>query len=96
MKAIILNHPLVKHKLSILRDKGTGTKEFREIIGELSSFLCYEALRDAIKYSFSYLKELNAPLNRRNYEVAFKRYKNNNLFIEEDKRHKYLQYKLKK
>lgn len=47
MKAIILNHPLVKHKLSILRDKSTGTKEFREIIGELSSFLCYEALRDA-------------------------------------------------
>ena len=47
MKAIILNHPQVKHKLSILRDKGTGTKEFREIIGELSSFLCYEALRDA-------------------------------------------------
>ena len=47
MKAIILNHPLVKHKLSILRDKGTGTKEFREIIGELSSFLCYEALSDA-------------------------------------------------
>ena len=47
MKAIILNHPLVKHKLSILRDKGTGTKEFREIIGELSSFLCYEALRAA-------------------------------------------------
>ena len=47
MKAIILNHPLVKHKLSILRDKKTGTKEFREIISELSSFLCYEALRDA-------------------------------------------------
>ena len=47
MKAIILNHPLVKHKLSILTDKGTGTKEFREIRGELSSFLCYEALRDA-------------------------------------------------
>ncbi len=47
MKAIILNHPLVKHKLSILRDKKTGTKEFRELISELSSFLCYEALRDA-------------------------------------------------
>ena len=47
MKAIILNHPLVKHKLSILRDKGTGTKEFRELISEISSFLCYEALRDA-------------------------------------------------
>lgn len=47
MKAIILDHPLVKHKLSILRDKKTGTKEFRELISELSSFLCYEALRDA-------------------------------------------------
>ena len=47
MKAIILNHPLVAHKLSILRDKKTGTKEFRELISELSSFLCYEALRDA-------------------------------------------------
>ena len=47
MKAIILNHPLVTHKLSILRDKNTGTKEFRELVSEISSFLCYEALRDA-------------------------------------------------
>ncbi len=47
MKAIVLKHPLISHKLSILRDKNTGTKEFREIISELSSFLCYEALRDA-------------------------------------------------
>lgn len=47
MNAIILNHPLVKHKLSILRDKNTGTKEFRELISELSSLLCYEALKDA-------------------------------------------------
>ena len=42
-----LKHPLISHKLAILRDKNTGTKEFREIISELSSFLCYEALRDA-------------------------------------------------
>lgn len=42
-----LNHPLVSHKLAILRDKNTGTKEFREIIGELSTILCYEALKDA-------------------------------------------------
>lgn len=42
-----LNHPLVSHKLAILRDKNTGTKEFREIIGELSTLLCYEALKDA-------------------------------------------------
>lgn len=47
MGVIELNHPLVSHKLSILRDKNTGTKEFREIIGELSTILCYEALRDA-------------------------------------------------
>lgn len=47
MKAVILNHPLIKHKLSILRDKKTGTKEFREIIGELATFLCYEAMSDA-------------------------------------------------
>ncbi len=47
MGVIELNHPLVKHKLTILRDKNTGTKEFREIIGELSNILCYEAMKDA-------------------------------------------------
>lgn len=47
MALIELNHPLVKHKLTILRDKTTGTKEFREIISELSTFLCYEAMKDA-------------------------------------------------
>ena len=44
---IELNHPLVEHKLSILRDKKTSTKEFRELIKELSIFLCYEAMKDA-------------------------------------------------
>lgn len=47
MNVIELNHPLVSHKLSILRDKKTGTKEFREIISELSMMLCYEAFEDA-------------------------------------------------
>lgn len=47
MKTIILEHPLLKHKLSILRDKNTGTKEFREVAGEIASILCYEATRDA-------------------------------------------------
>jgi len=46
MKEIILNHPLVKHKISILRNKNTGKKEFRELIEELSMLLCYEALKD--------------------------------------------------
>ncbi len=47
MKAIELNHPLIKHKLAILRDKNTGTKEFRELIKEIGMFLCYEAMKDA-------------------------------------------------
>ncbi len=47
MEAKILNHPLIDNKLAILRDKKTGTKEFRELVGEISAFLCYEALKDA-------------------------------------------------
>ncbi|MBR3661245.1 MAG: uracil phosphoribosyltransferase [Bacilli bacterium] len=47
MKEIILNHPLIEHKISILRRKDTSTKEFRELISELAMFLCYEALKDA-------------------------------------------------
>ncbi len=42
-----LNHPLITHKLAILRDKRTGTKEFRELVSEISTFLCYEAMSDA-------------------------------------------------
>ncbi len=42
-----LNHPLITHKLAILRDKATNTKEFRELVKEISMFLCYEALREA-------------------------------------------------
>ena len=48
MKNVIeLNHPLVKHKLAILRNKNTGTKEFRELVSEISMMLCYEAMKDA-------------------------------------------------
>ncbi len=47
MEAIVLNNPLIQHKLSIIRNKKTGTKEFREIIGEVATFLCYEAMADA-------------------------------------------------
>lgn len=47
MNIIELKHPLVEHKLSILRSKKTGTKEFRELVSELSTMLCYEALKDA-------------------------------------------------
>ena len=42
----VLEHPLLQHKLSILRDKNTGVKEFREIVGEISALMCYEATRN--------------------------------------------------
>ena len=42
----IADHPLIQHKLSLLRDKNTGSKEFRELIAEVTMLLCYEATRD--------------------------------------------------
>jgi len=41
-----LKHPLIQHKLAILRDKDTSVKEFRELIGEIASLMCYEATRN--------------------------------------------------
>ncbi|MGN1118886.1 MAG: uracil phosphoribosyltransferase [Oscillospiraceae bacterium] len=43
---IVCDHPLVQHKISLLRDKNTGSKEFRELVNEISMFICYEATRD--------------------------------------------------
>lgn len=45
-KPVIFNHPLIQHKLSLARDKNTGTKEFRELISEIAMLMCYEATRD--------------------------------------------------
>lgn len=42
----VINHPLVQHKLTYLRDKNTGSKEFRELVEELAMLLTYEATRD--------------------------------------------------
>ncbi len=42
----VMDHPLVHHKLAILRDKSTGVKEFRELIGEIAGLMCYEATRN--------------------------------------------------
>ena len=42
----VLDHPLIQHKLSILRHKDTGVKEFRELIGEIAGLMCYEATRN--------------------------------------------------
>ena len=45
-KVLIYDHPLIQHKLSILRDERTGTKQFRELISEIAMLMCYEATRD--------------------------------------------------
>ena len=42
----VLEHPLIQHKLAILRNKDTGVKEFRELVSEISGLMCYEATRN--------------------------------------------------
>lgn len=42
----VFDHPLIQHKLSILRDSETSVKEFRELVSELAMLMCYEATRD--------------------------------------------------
>ena len=45
-KVHILEHPLLQHKLSILRDVNTGVKDFRQVVTEIATLMCYEATRD--------------------------------------------------
>ena len=45
-KVHVLEHPLIQHKLAILRNKKTSVKEFRELVGEISGLMCYEATRN--------------------------------------------------
>ena len=42
----VLDHPLLQHKLSILRDETTGVRDFREIVGEIATLMCYDATRN--------------------------------------------------
>jgi uracil phosphoribosyltransferase len=42
----VMDHPLIQHKLTILRDERTGTKQFRELVSEIAMLMCYEATRD--------------------------------------------------
>lgn len=45
-KPVIFDHPLIQHKVTIARDINTSSKEFREVVGEISLLMCYEATRD--------------------------------------------------
>ncbi|USS86848.1 MULTISPECIES: uracil phosphoribosyltransferase [Fructilactobacillus] len=42
----VMNHPLIQHKLSIIRDKNTGTNEFREVVNEIANLMAFEVTRD--------------------------------------------------
>ncbi len=45
-QVFVMNHPIIQHKISLLRDRDTGVKEFREMISEIAMLMCYEATRD--------------------------------------------------
>ena len=45
-QVVITNHPLIQHKLSILRDVHTSSKDFRNLVSEIATLMCYEATRD--------------------------------------------------
>ena len=74
MNEVVLNHPLITHKFSILRNKKTGTKEFRELVTEISTLLCYEATKDAVLESVTIETPLEkmetSMLNEDNYAVV--------------------------
>ncbi len=46
MAVHVINHPLIQHKLAILRNENTPVKEFRELVGEIAGLMCYEATRN--------------------------------------------------
>ena len=71
MEPIILNNSVIKHKISILRDKVTGTKEFRELVKEISMLLCYEAFQDARITE----KEIETPIQKtKGYDINIDQY----------------------
>ena len=74
MNENVLNHPLITHKLAILRDVNTGTKEFRELVTEISTLLVYEAMKDAKLEKVNIetpLEKMNTGmLNENNYAIV--------------------------
>ena len=56
----VLDHPLIQHKLAIMRDRGTATKNFRQLLGEIAMLMVYEVTRDLATEPF----EVETPLER--------------------------------
>lgn len=69
-KVNVLNHPVIKHKISILRDKNTGANEFRSIVTEIAMILAYEATEDLSLEEF----EMETPITKTTgYRLAGKK-----------------------
>lgn len=69
-KVNVLNHPVIKHKISILRDKNTGANEFRSIVTEIAMILAYEATEDLSLEEF----EMETPIAKTTgYRLAGKK-----------------------
>lgn len=64
-KVITFDHPLIKHKLTYIRDKNTGSKEFRELVKEVSMLMAYEVTRDLCLKEI----EIETPLMKTKSEV---------------------------
>ncbi len=64
-KVITIDHPLVQHKLAMLRDKDTGCKAFRELVGELAMLMAYEVTRDLEMKQI----EIETPIMKANVKV---------------------------
>jgi uracil phosphoribosyltransferase len=59
-RLVVVDHPLVQHKLGLLRDRTTTTRDFRQLMAEIATFLCYEATRDLE----TELADVETPLER--------------------------------
>ncbi|HLR21592.1 MAG TPA: uracil phosphoribosyltransferase [Tissierellaceae bacterium] len=64
-KVTVLDHPLIKHKLTYIRDKRTGAKEFKELVSEVSMLMAYEVTRDMELEEI----EIETPMTKMNSEV---------------------------
>ena len=66
-----MDHPLIRHKISLLRDSSTSSKEFRELVSEIAMLMCYEATRDLP------LKEVSEQVGYYNVSSFTRRFKLN-------------------
>lgn len=64
-KVVVLDHPLIKHKLTFIRDKNTGSKEFKELVKEVSMLMAYEVTRDLPLEEI----EIETPISKTKAEV---------------------------